>query len=116
MTPLVLAANLGLSFAALAALCLSLNRHHAEVFDRKAERTAVLRLRLFGWGAIALSFVVAGLFEGWAFGPVQWTGALIGAAAALVLLLSYRPRFVAPAALAALAAAALPLAFLAASA
>ncbi|GMA75288.1 hypothetical protein GCM10025880_17050 [Methylorubrum aminovorans] len=47
---------------------------------------------------------------------MQWIGALIGAAAALVLLLSYRPRFVAPAALAALAAAALPLAFLAASA
>lgn len=118
MTPLVLAANLSLSFAALAALCLSLNRHHAEVFDRKAERAAVLRLRLFGWGAIALSLVVAGLGEGWAFGPVQWIGALTGAALGLVLLLSYRPRYVAPAALAALLlgallAAALPLAVLA---
>ncbi|ABY32488.1 MAG: DUF3325 domain-containing protein [Methylobacteriaceae bacterium] len=116
MTPLVLAVNLSLSFAALAALCLSLNRHHAEVFDRKAERAAVLRLRLFGWGAIALSFFVAGLWEGWAFGPVQWIGALTGAALALVLLLSYRPRYVAPAALAALAASALPLAVLAVAA
>ncbi|TFZ60370.1 DUF3325 domain-containing protein [Methylorubrum sp. Q1] len=116
MTPLVLAVNLSLSFAGLAALCLSLNRHHAEVFDRRAERAAVLRLRLFGWLAIALSLVVAGLWEGWAFGPVQWIGALTGAALGLVLLLSYRPRYVAPAALAALVAAALPLAVLAAAA
>ena len=116
MTPLVLAANLGLSFAALAALCLSLNRHHAEVFDRKAERAAVLRLRAFGWAAITLSLFVAGLWEGWAFGPVQLICALTGAALGLVLLLSYRPRYVAPAALAALVAAALPLSILAVSA
>ncbi|MBD8907211.1 DUF3325 domain-containing protein [Methylorubrum zatmanii] len=109
MTPSILAANLGLSFAALAALCLSLNRHHAEVFDRKAERAAVLRLRAFGWAAIAASLVVAGIGEGWAFGPVQWIGALTGAALGLVLLLSYRPRYVAPAALVALGVAAVPL-------
>lgn len=113
MTLPVLVVNLGLSFAALAALCLSLNRHHAEVFDRKAERTTVLGLRAFGWGMIALSFLVAGLWEGWAFGPVQGIGALIGAGLGLVLLLSYRPRSVAPAAVVALVAAALPLAVLA---
>jgi hypothetical protein len=86
------------------------------VFDRKAERAAVLRLRAFGWAAITLSLFVAGLWEGWAFGPVQWIGALTGAALGLVLLLSYRPRYVAPAALAALVAAALPLSILAVSA
>ncbi len=113
MTLAVLVVNLGLSFAALAALCLSLNRHHAEAFDRRAEGAAVLRLRVFGWSAIAVSFAVAGLWEGWSFGPVQWIGALTGAGVGLVLLLSYRPRSVAPAAIAALALAALPLIVLA---
>ncbi|MEH3116471.1 MAG: DUF3325 domain-containing protein [Methylorubrum populi] len=116
MTPAVLAANLGFGFAALAALCLSLNRHHAEVFDRRAERAAVLRLRVFGWSAIAVSLAVAGLCEGWHFGAVQWIGALTGAGVALVLLLSFRPRYVAPAAVAALVAVAVPLAVLAAAA
>ena len=78
MTPLVLAVNLGLSFAGLTALCLSLNRHHAEIFDRRVERRAVLRLRAFGWAALAVSLFVAGAWEGWAFGPVQGFGALTG--------------------------------------
>lgn len=115
MTPLVLTVNLGLSFAGLTALCLSLNRHHAEIFDRRVERRAVLRLRAFGWAALAVSLFVAGAWEGWAFGPVQWFGALTGAAVGLVLLLSYRPRYVAPAALTALLVAAVPLAVLTAA-
>ncbi len=35
MTPAILALNLGLSFAALVALCLSLNRHHAVIYGTK---------------------------------------------------------------------------------
>lgn len=97
MTPAILALNLGLSFAALAALCLSLNRHHADIFGTKPSGRRVVLLRILGWAGLVLGLVVAGEAEGWGFGPVQWIGALSGAGAGLVLLLSYRPRLVAPA-------------------
>lgn len=94
MTPPILALNLGLSFVALAALCLSQNRHHAEILGSKPGRQRVILLRVLGWLGIALSLLLAGSTEGWAFGPVQWIGALTGAGFVLVLLLSYKPRLV----------------------
>ncbi|UMY17368.1 DUF3325 domain-containing protein [Methylobacterium organophilum] len=102
MTPSVLLLNLGLSFAALAALCLSMNRHHAEALAGRPSPGRVRVLRLAGWAGIAASFAVAVLREGWNFGPVQWLGALTGAALLVVALASYRPRLIRPAALAAL--------------
>ncbi|KQT46601.1 iron transporter [Methylobacterium sp. Leaf456] len=102
MTPAILALNLGLSFAALSALCLSLNRHHAESFGAKPSGRRVVLLRVLGWIGIGLCLIVAGEAEGWGFGPVQWIGAMTGAGVGLVLLLSYRPRLVATAGAAAL--------------
>ena len=104
MTPALLALNLGLSFAALTALCLCLDRHHAEVFGRRAGRARRIGLRFAGWAGLALSLCVAGLGEGWGFGTVQWIGAVTGAGLALVLLLSYRPGWVRPAAIVLLSA------------
>ncbi|MFY9290134.1 MAG: DUF3325 domain-containing protein [Methylorubrum rhodinum] len=95
MTPAILALNLSLSFAALSALCLSLNRHHAETFGSKPGMRRVMLLRVLGWAGIGLCLIVAGEAEGWDFGPVQWIGAVSGAGIGLVLLLSYRPRLVA---------------------
>ncbi|MFC7662340.1 DUF3325 domain-containing protein [Methylorubrum suomiense] len=94
MTPTILLLNLSLCFAALTALCLSLNRHHTEVFQSKPSARRILLLRVLGWTGIGLSLTVAGVAEGWNFGPVQWIGTLTGAAVALVLLLSYRPRLI----------------------
>lgn len=94
MTPAILVLNLGLCFAALTALCLSLNRHHAEVLQAKPSARRVMLLRILGWTGIGLSLPVAGVAEGWNFGPVQWLGTLTGAAVALVLLLSYQPHLV----------------------
>ena len=54
MTPAILALNLGLSFAALAALCLSLNRHHAEIFVTKPSGRRVVLLRVLGWAGLVL--------------------------------------------------------------
>ncbi len=97
MTPAILALNLCLSFAALSALCLSLNRHHAEIFGTRPSGHRVVLLRVVGWAGILVCLLVAGEAEGWGFGPVQWIGTLSGAGAGLVLLLSYRPQWVAPA-------------------
>ncbi|AWN41351.1 DUF3325 domain-containing protein [Methylobacterium durans] len=102
MTPLVLALNLALSFASLAALALSLDRHHRDAFLARAPKARARALRLAGWAGIAVSFAAAVAFEGWNFGPVQWIGALTGAALLVVALLSYRPQWLRPAALAAL--------------
>lgn len=96
MTPIVLLLNLGLSYAGLAALCLSMKRHHSAIFAAQPERRPMLLLRAVGWIAIGLSFASAVHGEGWAFGPVQWIGGLTAAALLLVLVLSYRPRFVLP--------------------
>lgn len=102
MMPSALALNLGLGFAALSALCLSLDRHHREVFQSRPGKRRVALLRTAGWVGIGLSLFVTGQVEGWAFAPVQWIGALTGAGLALVLLLSYRPRIVYPASAASL--------------
>jgi FtsH-binding integral membrane protein len=100
-----LALNLGLGFAALSALCLSLDRHHRQAFQSKPGRRRVVLLRVAGWLGLGLSLLLAGRAEGWAFGPVQWLGTLTAAGVALVLLMSYRPRIVYPASALALLAA-----------
>ncbi len=102
MTPTVLVLNLALAFAGMAALCLSMDRHYAAAFLVKPRRSTALALRLSGWGALALCFGLAVLLEGWNFGPVQWIGALTGAALLVVALLSYRPGWIRPAAILAL--------------
>lgn len=109
MTPLALLATLAVSFAAMTALCLSMDRHHAAAFLAKPSRRAATALRIAGWAGIALSFTIAVMADGWNFGPVQWIGSLSGAALLVVGLLSYRPGWLRPAALLAL-----PLALLAA--
>lgn len=102
MTPLVLVLNLALSFAAMAALCLSMDRHHAAAFLVRPTRRRALALRIAGWAGIGLSFAAAVLLDGWNFGPVQWIGTLSGAALLTVALLAYRPGWLRPAALAAI--------------
>ncbi|MET0258126.1 MAG: DUF3325 domain-containing protein [Methylobacterium sp.] len=99
MTPIVLLANLGVSFAALAALCLSMNRHHAAAFTTKPSRRTQVGLRATGWAGIALCFGIAVAADGWNFGPVQWLGSLSGGALLVVALASYRPAWIRPAAL-----------------
>ena len=85
-------ALIGLAYAGMAGLCLGMDRHHRQVFGRAARPRAALALRLAGSLALASSFVAAVVADGWAFGPVAWTGGLTAAALALVFLLPYRPR------------------------
>lgn len=102
MTSLVLGLNLALCFSGMAALALSLDRHRRDAVLSRVPPGRTRFLRLAGWSAIGLSLASAIALEGWNFGPVQWIGALTGAALVVVALLSYRPRWLRPAALAAL--------------
>ncbi|MGV7030423.1 DUF3325 domain-containing protein [Methylobacterium symbioticum] len=102
MTPLVVLLNLSLCFAGFGALALSLDRHHRDALGGRVPAGRIVPQRLGGWALILLSLAAAVALEGWNFGPVQWIGALTGAALLVVALLSYRPSWLRPAALAAL--------------
>ena len=109
MTPTILLANLILGFLGLAALCLSLPKHHGPAFASPLRPRRAAGLRASGWALIGLSLVAAVWFDGWNFGPVQWIGSLSAAGLALNVVLSYRPdaiRWIGPAFGPALAAAA----------
>ena len=49
-----------LAYAGFSALCLGMDRHYEDVFDRELPRRHRLPLRLFGWIALALSLVGLG--------------------------------------------------------
>ncbi|RVU16339.1 DUF3325 domain-containing protein [Methylobacterium oryzihabitans] len=92
MNPAVVVLTLGLALAGFGALRLSLPRHHEAAFAAASGRRRVVALRTGGWVALALSLVAAIRFEGGAFGPVLWCGALTAAALAVAVAASYRPR------------------------
>lgn len=82
----------GLSFLGLAALCLSMARHHQAVWSRPPDRPRARAFRAAGWGLIALSLAAAVRGEGWNVGPVDWLGSLVGAGLLVIVVQSYRPR------------------------
>ncbi|TNC11048.1 DUF3325 domain-containing protein [Methylobacterium terricola] len=82
----------GLSFLGLAALCLSMGRHHQALWPVPPESRRVLGLRVAGWTLIGLSLAAAIRLDGWNFGPVDWLGSLTGAGLLLIVVQSYRPR------------------------
>ncbi len=112
MTAPGLAVCMALAFAGLAALALSLDRHHRAALRGPLPRGRAAPLRAAGWGGLALSFAAAVSLAGWEFGPVQAVGAITGAALGVAACLTYRPGWLRAAALAALplAAAFLPFA------
>lgn len=80
-----------LCYAGMAALCLGMDRHHQQVWSRKAP----LRqrgLRLLGWLLLAVALWPCIQAWGSSVGVVIWFGLLSAAALVLVLLLPYRPK------------------------
>ncbi|WP_223448052.1 MULTISPECIES: DUF3325 domain-containing protein [Pseudomonas] len=77
-----------LCYAGFTALCLSMDRHHAELLGHKPTQRRRLGLKLLGWLSLSLSLWAAG----WGLGLVQWFGLLMLSALLLVLLIPYRPR------------------------
>ena len=86
----------GLNLLALAAACLSLSRHHRDLFGSAPSefRARLLRGVALVDGALALAYAIHRL--GIELGIVYWACLLMIAGAALVLLLAWRPRWALP--------------------
>ena len=81
-----------LCYGAFTALCLSMDRHHADLLGRKLSPRLRPWLKLAGWLLLALSLWAAVSSTGWGLGLVEWCAVLMLSALLLVLLLPYRPR------------------------
>lgn len=85
-------AGLWLAYGGMLALCLGLERHFRQVWQRLPTPFLRRGLRAVGWLALLLSLATCAAGWGWAMGPVGWFGAMSLAGFGLVLLLPYRPR------------------------
>ncbi|MFC0710521.1 DUF3325 domain-containing protein [Azorhizophilus paspali] len=103
--------GLALCFSGFAALCLSMDTHHEQVFGTDAPDGRRLLLRLLGWPTLVIAVFACANALGLSVGIALWAGQLSIAAGILLLLLAYRPRLVVPLALAAPLLALLPLLF-----
>lgn len=90
MSTLALAA----AYCGLTGLSLAMNRHHQDVFGQAPSALRARLLRAGGWVSLALSLAACLFQQGWAFGSVLWVGLLAAAGYALVLLHTYRPRWI----------------------
>ncbi len=91
----MIALGFALAHAGFVALCLSLERHHEQVLGQRRVPPARRRwLSGGGWLLLAASLAPPVRAEGWGLGLVTWLGLLTAAALPVVLLLSFRPRWV----------------------
>ncbi|WP_419711974.1 DUF3325 domain-containing protein [Pseudomonas sp. NFX224] len=81
-----------LCYGGFTALCLSMDRHHAELLGRKPTRVMRRQMKLAGWLLLAVSLWAAVSTTGWALGLVEWFAVLMLSALMLVMLMPYRPR------------------------
>ena len=81
-----------LCYGGFTALCLSMDRHHAELLGGKPTARRRRLLRLGGWLLLALSLWAAVASSGWGLGLVEWCAVLMLSALLLVLMMPYRPR------------------------
>ncbi|WP_251863819.1 DUF3325 domain-containing protein [Achromobacter sp. Marseille-Q4962] len=81
-----------LAYAGFSALCLAMDRHYEDVFDRTLPRRHRIPLRLFGALALGLSLCASAAVWGWSYGTVEWIGILSLAGLLLIWFLTYKPR------------------------
>ncbi|MFB4394180.1 MULTISPECIES: DUF3325 domain-containing protein [unclassified Pseudomonas] len=87
-----LLAGLLLAYNGMVALCLGLERHYRQVWQRVPGAGWRQVLRGLGWLALLASLGASVAAWGWAMGPIAWLGLVSMAGLALVLLLPYWPR------------------------
>lgn len=93
VTPLALA----LGYAGFTALCLAMERHHANFQGVPGGLRQRGRWRWLGWALLVASLALCVHARGWGIGLVLWVGTLTASAVVLVLgLLPYRPRAILP--------------------
>ena len=85
-------AALLLCYSGFTALCLSMERHYAELLGRKPSPRRRQGMRVGGWLLLAVSLWAAVTSTGWSLGLVEWFAVLMLSALLLVLLMPYRPR------------------------
>jgi hypothetical protein len=98
MAPMLLPAlvtSFCLSHASMAALSLSMARHHQQLNGHRPSTRRARLLRVSGWLLLALALTPATLSYGPGIGAVAWLGSLSAAAWLQVLLLSYKVRWTA---------------------
>jgi len=81
-----------LCYGGFTALCLSMDRHHADLLGAKPSARRRRGMKLGGWLLLTLSLWAAVASTGWGLGLVEWFAVLMLSALLLVLLLPYRPR------------------------
>lgn len=81
-------------FAGFAALSLSMERHHRQVWARLPKGRAALGYRLAGFGLIAAALAPSMAAWGGSVGVVAWLGLLTIGALGVALLLTAVPRAV----------------------
>lgn len=91
--------GIALGFSGLAALSLGMDKHHEQALGREPGRGRRRVMKLLGGGLLAWSAVVGMQAYGPSVGLAIWAAELTVAAVAALLLLSYRPRWLAPLAL-----------------
>lgn len=79
-----------LAFAGFAALALSMQKHHRDLFGAPAPARRRKALRTCGFVTIIAALAFAIDAEGLSIGLVLWTGLLTLATVAVCLLLTYR--------------------------
>jgi len=80
-----------LAIAGFAGLALAMSRHHRDVFGTPPTDRRRRRLRIAGWGLLALSLWPCLTAWGLVIGLVAWAGVLTLGALAVVLALTGRP-------------------------
>jgi hypothetical protein len=81
-----------LCYSGFTVLCLSMDRHHAELLGRKSSLPVRRRMKWAGGLLLAVSLWAAVSTTGWALGLVEWFAVLMLSALLLVMLMPYRPR------------------------